>query len=293
MKKILISLIILTFFYNCKRSVFEAPENSQSNSVAPVETQLNITETDETKLFPENGQTGGLGNAGINNIVRAFFYSPKDGRWRVLVILRNINNNIITPINNAEITVNIRYSGNKFKTYKLNNNGKGQYSLYNSDISPKIERKTGYFHILKKDSSDNLIDFKLGFGIELSNVYSICVNGVMRYIPTYYAIKIQKGSNITITATSSINAKYYEISLRGPGGEFEILNYYSPSGLINIPGAVTLAYSGVCNLFVIATHSYLAKGFITPRYSDNTPQVSGVFTRYGEKFGLGCFVEFN
>ena len=283
MKKIIILIVTLSLICSCKRSLFE----EQSPAVSNTGTEQTIVFENDTqeKLFPENGQAGGMGQAGDGNYFTADVWSDSYG-WHTAAELYNISSR--TAITGAKIMVYFKTGGNTYRSFLLDQNTefKGRYHKIRMSVNPVISKQAGFFHIISGD-----IDFKIGFGIETLSFHGMVLNGSNRD-GQIEALTLSRGAPLTIQVSCPA-AKYYDVVLFGVGGKFQIKNYYAPMGTISIPGTVTNHYpNSLATVFVTPHTIYLLKKFSSHIYADNNKLVSSVSVRHGRYRGAASFIKF-
>ena len=287
--RILFIVLLFLFFFNCKRSVFEDPSNTLSNNNIAYST-IDNNDCSTEKLFPKNGQSGGIGTVGNNNGFRAFIWKEQNSNWCVKARVVNFveNNTKSLPITDAKVWIYCKmdekgnYQGFLMKKGVI----PGDYSV-NQEIPLIPGERCGYFHVL---SNSRGIDFKIGFSIaklEIEN--QMVINGITSKPGDDKTVPVVNTSGLTVSVKCP-NALYYKVTLIGKAGNYTLLNYYTPTGIINVPANVTSTFSkGTFGMLYISPHQlYIAKGFETPAYIDNTKQISMISVNYGNQITIGA-----
>lgn len=273
-------LILIVFFTitACKRNMFNPPQDSSSTTFPTgYETQLELDNNSLCELYPENGQTGGIGQAGQNCGLRAEIKEYND-HFFVKVILKNFSSRKL--ITNAKVSININKGENKYKTYNIPITPSKCYAV-NLDKSNFTEgKRKGYFHIISQEKN---IDFKIGFGVKKVDINTLIVNGQSISSTDVKTLIVKTGDNLIVN-TGVSDCKYYHVILSGSAGDYEVMNVYALNGIITIPGNVTSTYiKNSYGFLTIYGHSvYIPRDFTSPIYFDGTKQISCVSIKYGK-----------
>jgi len=294
----IVLLLISLLITGCRNHDFSAslaPQTGYSTQstpqevIEPVITTHEFDATTENELYPENGQEGGIGTAGENNGFRAYLCSEREGKWGTRVWLQNFDTN--TGIEDAIVTINFRYSQSVYYSIKLpqDPSRKGSYWYYYFSVPFAVGKRAGFYHVISQSRN---IDFKIGFGIEITTVDALIINGWTKTGDSL-AVPVFLGIPLTISVVGT-NLKYFDIQLAGPCSNTQIFNYYSPDSKITLSKEImsNAAIGWFGHLWVISHPVYIAKGFRTQVNADGTKQLQMVSVRYGENILKGCILKY-